>query len=77
MGVRYGLCYAELVDFVPIDRILPETDAPFATPAPYRGTRNQPEYVLEVVRKVAEIKGISFEEVQERLLNNTKTLFSL
>jgi TatD DNase family protein len=69
--------YSELVDFVPIDRILPETDAPFATPAPYRGTRNQPEYVLEVVRKIAEIKGISFEEAQEKLLNNAKTLFSI
>lgn len=67
--------YSEIVEFVPIDRILPETDSPFATPAPYRGTRNQPEYVLEVVRKIAQIKGISFEEAQDRLLNNSRTLF--
>ncbi len=69
--------YEELVDFVPVDRILPETDAPFATPEPYRGARNQPEYVLEVVRKVAQIKGISFEVTQEKLLSNAKILFSL
>lgn len=69
--------YAELVDFVPLDRILPETDAPFATPAPYRGTRNQPEYVLEVVKKIAGIKGISFEEMQDQLLKNSKELFNI
>ncbi|MEK9173738.1 MAG: TatD family hydrolase, partial [Patescibacteria group bacterium] len=67
--------YEELVEFVPMDRILPETDAPFATPVPHRGTRNQPEYVLEVVKKIAEIKELSFEETQERLLQNAKNLF--
>ncbi len=69
--------YEELVAFVPLDRILPETDAPFATPEPYRGTRNQPEYVLEVVRKIAEIKSVSFELVQNQLLENTKKLFRI
>ncbi len=69
--------YGELVDFVPLDRILPETDAPFATPEPYRGTRNNPEYVLEVVKKIAEIKGGSLEEVQAKLLENTQKLFLL
>ena len=67
--------YEELVSFVPLDRILPETDAPFATPTPYRGTRNHPEYVLEVVKKVAEVKGLSFEDTQKQLLENTKNLF--
>lgn len=69
--------YEELVAFVPIDRILPETDAPFATPSPHRGKRNQPEYVLEVVEKIAEIKGLSFEETQKQLLQNTQKLFNL
>jgi TatD DNase family protein len=69
--------YEELVDFVPIERILPETDAPFATPVPYRGTRNQPEYVLEIVKKIAEIKSLDFEEVQIRLLQNAKKLFKI
>lgn len=69
--------YEELVDFVPLDRILPETDAPFATPAPYRGKRNNPEYVLEVVKKIAEIKGLSFEETQEHLRHNVNQLFNI
>jgi TatD DNase family protein len=69
--------YETLVSFVPIDRILPETDAPFATPTPHRGTRNQPEYVLEVVKKIAEIKGVSFEETRNQLFENSKKLFAL
>lgn len=69
--------YEELVAFVPLERILPETDAPFATPTPYRGTRNQPEYVLEVVKKIAEIKGESFEKTQKQLLCNTQELFGI
>jgi TatD DNase family protein len=69
--------YEDLVKFVPIDCILPETDAPFATPVPHRGSRNQPEYVIEVVKKIAEIKGLDFEEVQSQLLENTKKLFVL
>lgn len=69
--------YEEIVSFVPIDRILPETDAPFATPSPHRGKRNQPEYVLEVVEKIAEIKGLPFEETQKQLLENTKKLFNI
>ncbi|MCC7436367.1 TatD family hydrolase, partial [Candidatus Nomurabacteria bacterium] len=69
--------YEEIVDFVPLDKILPETDAPFATPSPHRGKRNQPEYVLEVVEKIAEIKKLPFEQVQRQLLENTKILFSI
>lgn len=69
--------YEEVVKFVPLDRILPETDAPFATPTPHRGKRNQPEYVLEVVKKIAEIKGLSTEETEVRLLENTKKLFKI
>jgi TatD DNase family protein len=69
--------YEEIVNFVPIERILPETDAPFATPVPHRGSRNHPEYVLEVVKKIAEIKGLSFEETQDQLLQNAKKLFVL
>jgi TatD DNase family protein len=67
--------YEEVVRFVPLDRILSETDAPFAAPAPYRGQRNEPAYVTEVVKKIAEIKGISLEECQNQILQNAKTLF--
>ncbi|MFZ4499986.1 MAG: TatD family hydrolase [Minisyncoccia bacterium] len=69
--------YEELVAHVPLERILSETDAPFAAPAPYRGRRNEPAYVVEVVKKIAEIKNLDLLEVQQRLLANAKTLFSL
>lgn len=69
--------YEEVVRYVPLERILPETDAPFAAPAPYRGRRNNPEYVLEVVRKIAEIKGLTFEETQTILRKNVKSLFRI
>lgn len=69
--------YANVVQSVPIDRILPETDAPFAAPNPYRGTRNEPAYVVEVVKKIAEIKGLSIEETEAKLLKNVKHLFKI
>lgn len=69
--------YEEVVRYVPLDRILSETDAPFAAPIPYRGKRNEPAYVVEVVKKVAEIKGIPFEEACAQLLQNARTLFNL
>lgn len=69
--------YEEIVRHVPLEKILPETDAPFAAPLPYRGKRNEPAYVVEVVKKIAEIKGISLEETEKRLLENVKKLFKL
>lgn len=67
--------YEEIVRFVPIGRILPETDAPFAAPLPYRGQRCEPWHVKEVVKKIAEAKGLPLEEAQQQLLNNIKALF--
>jgi TatD DNase family protein len=69
--------YEDVVRSVPIDRILPETDAPFAAPLPYRGKCNEPAYVVEVVKKIAEIKKLPLEETQEQLLKNTKHLFKI
>lgn len=69
--------YEALVAHVPLERILSETDAPFAAPAPYRGKRNEPSYVGEIVKKIAEIKQLPLETVSEQLYNNAKTLFKL
>ncbi len=69
--------YEEIVHFVPLERILPETDAPFATPSPHRGKRNQPEYVLEVVRKIAEIKSLPYDDTERALRKNVKSLFGV
>ena len=69
--------YDEVIKFIPLDRILSETDAPYVAPVPYRGKRNEPVYVIEVVKKLAEIKGIEFEEMRERILENAKAIFQL
>ena len=67
----------EAVKQVPLDMLLIETDSPYLTPVPYRGKRNYPGYVRFVAEKIAEIKGISFEEVARQTLENGKRLFRI
>ncbi|MBP7073326.1 MAG: TatD family hydrolase [Clostridia bacterium] len=67
----------EAVKQVPLDMLLIETDSPYLTPVPYRGKRNYPGYVRLVAEKIAEIKGISFEEVARQTLENGKRLFGI
>lgn len=69
--------YEEVVRHVPLEKILPETDAPFTAPNPYRGKRNEPAYVLEIIKKIAELKSMNVEEVKEWLLQNAKNLFGI
>ncbi len=69
--------YDEVVDLIPLDRILLETDAPYVTPVPYRGKRNEPSYVVEVAKKIAEIKGVSFEEVAKVTTENALHIFGI
>ena len=69
--------YDEIVKIVPLDRILSETDAPYVTPVPYRGKRNEPSYVIEVVKKLAEIKEVSLGEITDQVFQNTVKIFSL
>jgi len=53
----------EIAKAVPIDRLVIETDAPYLTPAPYRGKRNEPAYVSYIAEKIAELRGMTYEEV--------------
>ena len=66
---------SELVRLTPIDRILTETDSPFLPPVPYRGKTNKPEYVVAVGKFLAELKHISFEEIDSITTQNAHTLF--
>lgn len=68
---------AEVVRNVPLDRIVLETDAPYLTPVPYRGKRNESSYIPLIATKIAELKGIPVEEVAETTTNNAKTLFGI
>ena len=66
----------ETVEAIPLERILLETDCPYMAPEPYRGKRNSSLYLPYVVERIAQIKGVSTEEVEKITENNARTLFS-
>jgi TatD DNase family protein len=67
----------EVAARIPLDHLLVETDAPYLTPVPFRGERNEPLFVTHTVRKIAELRHVDFEEVAERTSENAKKLFGL
>jgi TatD DNase family protein len=67
--------YADIVKYVPLPKMMAETDAPFAAPVPYRGKRNNPLYVEEIVKKIAAIKGLNLDRVKKQLANNVFDIF--
>ena len=67
----------EVAKTVPIDRLLVETDSPYLTPEPHRGKRNEPLYLRHVASMIAEIRGMSFEDVGRITSENTKKLFNI
>lgn len=75
--ITFAKQYEELVRYVPLDMMLSETDCPYVSPVPYRGKRNEPVYVIEVVKKIAEIKNLALDEVQNTLLENSKRVFGI
>ena len=75
--ITFAKQYEELVRYVPLEKMLSETDCPFVAPAPHRGKRNEPVFVKEVVKKIAEIKGLDIEVVRLALLENAKRQFRL
>jgi TatD DNase family protein len=76
-GIIFKLDLDEVIKKTPLDKILVETDCPYLTP-PIAGTkRNEPAYVKYVAEKIAQLKGLNFEEVAEKTTNNAKKLFSI
>jgi len=65
------------VQFIPLDRLMVETDSPFLAPVPHRGKKNEPALVLEVARKVAEVKGLPVEQVSLAAARNAQKVFRL
>lgn len=68
---------AEVVRRVPLERIVLETDAPYLSPVPYRGTRNESSFIPLIAAKIAEIKETDIEEVASVTTSNAKALFAL
>jgi TatD DNase family protein len=67
----------EVVRMVPLDRLLVETDAPYLSPQPHRGHRNEPAYVAYTAKKVSEIKSLPFETIASATSGNARAVFGL
>jgi len=65
----------EVVANVPLDKMMVETDCPYLAPQAYRGLRNEPAYVLEVVKEIARVRGMGFGEVEELTTVNAERFF--
>ncbi len=75
--ITYTGMYDASIKATPLDKILVETDAPFAAPGPHRGKRNEPVYVSEVIKKIAALKGLEERQVAAATVRNAKKAFSL
>ncbi len=75
--ITFARDYDAAIAVIPLERIMAETDAPFVAPVPYRGKRNEPAYVGEVVKKLAELKGVSFEETAGIMAENVRKIFRI
>lgn len=75
--ITFAKDYEEVVRNAPLDLIHAETDCPYVAPVPHRGKRNEPVFVKEVYKKIAEIKGLGEEEVRVQLLQNAENLYKI
>ncbi len=75
--VTFADQYDDVVRTVPLEKILIETDAPFLSPVPHRGKKNEPANVAHVAQRIADIKGISAEDVAAATTANARRLFRL
>ncbi|MGD6819070.1 TatD family hydrolase [Metabacillus sp. 113a] len=67
----------EVAAEIPLDRLLIETDCPYLTPHPYRGKRNEPGYVKYVAEEIAELRGMTYEEIARHTMENAKKCFGI
>jgi TatD DNase family protein len=74
---KNGQSIRDAVAKIPLDRLVVETDSPYLTPEPYRGKRNEPGYVRYTAERVAQVKGITLEELAAATTQNAKSFFSI
>lgn len=67
----------EMIKILPLEAIMIETDAPYVAPTPNRGKRNEPLYVIEVARKIAQLRGVPLEEIAQATTANAKRVFGI
>ena len=75
--ITFARAYEKLIKFIPLDRILLETDAPYVAPQAYRGKRNEPLYIEETAKKIARILDKDFEEIARITTENAIRIFGL
>ncbi len=75
--ITFARDYDETIKNMPLDRMMIETDAPYVAPTPYRGRRNEPLYVEEIAKKIAELRGITLDEVAKMTVSNATRVFHL
>lgn len=75
--ITFAESYRDIVESVPLDRIVLETDAPYVAPMPYRGKRNEPLYMEAAVAKIAEWKGTDIDIVSKITTKNARQLFNI
>lgn len=76
-GIIFKMNLDEVIKNIPIEKILVETDCPYLTPPQEIGKRNEPLFIKYVIQKIADLKGIKFEEVAEKTTENAKKLFGI
>jgi len=69
--------YDEVIKYIPQNSIMSETDAPWVAPVPFRGKRNEPAYVIEVIKKMAEIRKENLDVLNSAMVENARRVFSL
>ena len=75
--VTFARDYDESIKYIPLERILLETDCPYVAPLPYRGKRNEPAYILETAKKMAEIKQIKLDIFLDKVYGNASKVFKI
>ncbi len=75
--ITFARNYDEVIKNAPMNMILSETDSPYVAPIPYRGERNEPVYVIEVVNAISRIRGQTIDNTANHLIDNAKNLFSI
>ena len=75
--ITFSHDYDEVIKFLPIENIMAETDAPFAAPLPHRGKTCEPFMVIEVYKKIAEIKSLDLETATTQIRENAKRIFKI
>jgi TatD DNase family protein len=75
--ITFARDYDKVILNMPLERLLIETDCPYLTPIPFRGKRNEPLYVKYVAEKIAELRGIYFDEVARVTTENARKLFNI